>query len=195
MSKMKIKYYIVLFIIFSIGINVPYSTTEPYSDIEFYTVMEPYTDIEYTNYTITESYIGDVPLNYTVVDAQYMNYVSEPPSYLWIKIKNTDEKSGNFDVYFYTTTSAGGAIPAISIISAFGNYIPAGETKTVKISFNDTFDKFTYEVIPSTKEVMKYRNITKQKTETKYRNVQKPRGVIRLKEVKMSLLQRILKTV
>ncbi len=182
------KVLIVLGIFIFIIINVPYTTLEPYTDTEYYTEKEPYTVIEYYNYSTTEPYIEEVSIDYIVEDAQYMNYFP-PPSYLWVTIKNVDTKSGYFDVYFYITNEGGG-FPTITKISE-SEYISAGETKTVKVRFNDIISKFTYNVTSPTKEVTKTRNMTKQTIVTKYREVQKYREVIKLKEVTSSSLQRI----
>ncbi len=191
MGKINIKSVVAIIIIFLfIGINIPYSTSEPYTDTEYYTEKVPYTDIEYYNYTVTEPYIETVSFNYTVVDAQYMNYFAAPPSYLWVTINNTDTESGYFDVDFYVT-AAGEAMSVITEIPAL-EYLPAGETKTVKVSFNGRISEFRYTVQPPTKEVTKYRDITKQTTMTKYREVQKSREVVKIREVKLSILQRIL---
>ena len=171
-------------------INIPYETSVPYNETEFFTVEEPYTDFNYYNYTETEPYIEQVPLDKVVIDAQYENHAT-PPAYLWVNIKNTDIQSGNFAVDFHVTTMDG-AIPFFSTISSPGYYISSGETKTVKVSMNQTVKEFSYDIKPPTKEVIKYRNITKQRTETKYRTVQRSREVVKLKRINASLIQRIL---
>lgn len=180
-----------LAIILFISINIPYEISIPYIATEVYMVDEPYTDFNYYNYTVNESYIEEKPIDYIVLDAQYKNYVSSPPSYLWIEIKNIDNNSGYFNVDFHITTKAG-LIPLISKISSTGNYISSGETKAIKISFNETITEFKYDVIPPTKEVLKYRNLTLQRTEIKYRKIQKTREVIKLKNESTSVLQEII---
>ena len=186
---------IALAIILFISINIPYEISIPFKATEIYTEEEPYSDFNYYNYTINESYIEDVPIDYIVLDAQYKNYVSAPPSYLWVEIKNIDNNSGYFNVDFHITTKTGIPIPSISKISSNGNYISSGETKTIKISYNETITEFRYDITPPTKEVLKYRNVIAQRTETKYRNVQKIREVIKSKNESTSVLQEIIKEV
>jgi len=170
-----------------IGMNVPYETSKPYLATEIYTVEEPYIDFNYYNYTVNESYVEEIPLNYTVLDARYKNDVSSP-SYLWIDIMNTDTEGGYFNVDFHITIKVGIPIPMITKISSTGNYISSGETKTVKVSYNETITEFTYDLIPPTKEVIKNRNVTMQKIETKYRKVQKTREVIKFKNESTSII-------
>jgi hypothetical protein len=192
-KRRNLKYILIAVAIFLFtSINIPYEISIPYTATEIYIVDEPHTDFNYYNYTVNESYIEDVPIDYIVLDAQYKNYVSSPPSYLWIEIKNIDNKSGYFNVDFHITTKTGISIPSITKISSTGNYISSGEIKAVKISFNETITEFKYDIVPPTKEVSKYRNITTQRTETKYRKVQKTRGVIKLKNESTSVLLEII---
>ncbi|WAM22585.1 MAG: hypothetical protein OI715_00395 (plasmid) [Candidatus Methanoperedens sp.] len=195
MKRKNLKYIVNILTILAfflfIGINIPYEISVPYTDTEIYTVEEPYIDLNYYNYTVTEPYIEEVPIDYIVLDAQYTNYVHSPPSYLWVIIKNNDTIGGNFNVDFHIT-DMGGAFPSLTTISSSGNYISSGETKTVKISYNESIREFKYDIIPPTKEVTKYKNIPMQKTETKYRIVQKSREVIKFRNESTTILQRIL---
>ncbi len=174
-----------------IAINIPFKTALPYSDTEYYTFEEPYTDFNYYNYTVNESYIAEVPLDYIIMDAQYADSALSSPSYVWVIIKNNDTINGNFNVDFYITTKKGILIPSVTKISSTGNYISSGETKTIKLSYNETITEFKYDIIPPTKEVTKYRNVTMKRTETKYRTIQKSRDVIKFKNESMSVLQRL----
>src|SRR3990170_5991111 len=152
MKKINNKYILIAIGIFLfICINIPYETSVPFNDTEFYTVEEPYTDFNYYNYTVIEPYIEYVILDHVVLEAQYMNYVSSPPSYLWVLLKNTDTKSGTFKVDFHISTKDE-AIPLIKTISTPEYYISSGETQTVKVSINETIKEFKYDIIPSTKE-------------------------------------------
>lgn len=173
-----------------ISINIPYETTVPYTDTEYYTIEEPYIDFNYDNYTVIEPYIEEMPLDYIVLDAQNKNAVSPSPSYAWINIKNNDTISGNFSVDFHII-SKGRTFPSIAILSVKGVYISPGGTRIVKISHNETIDEFKYDIKPPTKEVTKYRNVTKKRIETKYRKIQKTREVIKLKNESISVIQRI----
>ena len=193
MKRRNLKFILTALVIFLfISINIPYDISIPYTATEIYVVDEPYTDFNYYNYTVNESYIEDIPIDYIVLDAQYKNYVLSPPSYLWIDIKNIDNKSGYFNVDFQITTKTDKPILSISKISSTGNYISSGETKSVKISFNETIKEFKYDIIPPMKEVLKYRDLTMQKTETKYRKVQKTREVIKFRNESTSILQEII---
>lgn len=193
MKRRNLNYILIAFAVFLfISINVPYQISIPYNTTETYIVDEPYIDLNYYNYTANESYIEDTPIDYMVSDAQYKNYVSSPPSYLWVEIKNIDNISGYFNVDFYITTKTDLPIPMMSKISSTGNYITSGETKTIQISFNDTITEFKYNIIPPTKEVLKYRNLTMQRTETKYRKVQRTREVIKFRNESTSVLQEII---
>ena len=191
MKKIKTKYIVIALAFFLlISINIPYETTVPYTGTEYYTIEEPYMDFNYDNYTVIEPYIEDMPLDYIVLDAQHENPVSSSPSYVWINIKNNDTISGNFSVDFHIT-SKGRTFPSIATLSETGIYILPGETKIIKVSHNETIDEFRYDIIPTTKEVTKYRNVTMKRTETKYRKIQKTREVIKFKNESMSVIQRI----
>ena len=190
-KKIIYQYFLVLIAIFLlIFLNMPYETSTPYNATEMYTVEEPYTDFNYYNYTVIESYIEYIPLDYIVSDAQYKNFITSPPSYAWVNINNTDLQSGNFAVDFHVTTKEE-IIPLIIKISSPAYYISSGETKTIKVSFNQTIKEFRYDIIPPMKEITKYRNVTKQRTETKYRTVQRSRQVVKFRIERLSLFERI----
>ena len=189
MKRINHKYAILAFFLF-ICINIPYNTSVPYTDTEYYTFEEPYIDFNFYNYTVNESYIEDVPIDYSVFDAQYSNSESPSPSHVWVTIKNNDTINGNFDVDFHITTKKIISIPLVTKISSTGNYISSGEMKTIEISYNETISEFRYDIIPPTKEVTKYRNTTMKRPETKYRNIQKSRDVIKFKNESLSVLQR-----
>jgi len=191
MKEIIYKYAPVFIIIFLfVFINIPYETSIPYNATETYNVEEPYTDFNYYNYTVIEPFIEYIPLDYNVSDAQYENYVLSPPSYVWVNINNTDIQGGNFAVDFHVSIKDE-IIPLIYTISSPGNYISPGETKTVKVSLNQTIKEFRYDIIPPTKEITKYRNVTKQRTDTKYRTVQRSRQVVKFRIERMSLFERI----
>jgi len=193
MKKINRKYIAITLAFFLfISINIPYVTTVPYTETEYYTIEEPYIDFNYDNYTVIEPYIEEVPLDYIILDAQHENSVSSDLSYVWINIKNNDTISGNFSVDFHITSKSG-TFPSIATLSEKGIYISSGETRIVKVSHNETIDEFKYDIIPPTKEVTKYRNVTMKRTETKYRKIQKTREIIKLKNVSMSVIQRIFK--
>ena len=181
---------IVLAFFLFIGINIPFKTSLPYPDTEYYTVEVPYTDFNYYNYTVNESDIEEMPLDYIVLDTQYTDPVLSSPSYLWVIIKNNDTINGNFNVDFHIATKKDISIPSVTKISSIGNYISSGEMKTIEISYNETITEFKYDIIPPTKEVTKYRNVTMKRTETKYRKIQKSRDVIKFKNERLSVLQR-----
>ncbi len=189
MKRINHKYAFLAFFLF-ICINVPYNTSVPYTDTEYYTFEEPYIDFNFYNYTVNESYIEDVPIDYIVIDAQYSNSISPSPSHVWVTIKNNDTINGNFNVDFRITTKKDISIPLVTKISSTGNYISSGEMKTIEISYNETITEFKYDIIPATKEVKKYRNVTMKRTETKYRKIQKSRDVIKFKNESLSVLQR-----
>jgi len=194
MKKIIYKYAPFLIAIFLfVFINIPYETSIPYNATEIYNVEEQYTDFNYYNYTVTEPYIEYIPLDYNVSDAQYENYVSSPPSFVWVNINNTDMQGGNFAVDFHVSIKDE-VIPLIYSISSPGYYISPGENKTVKVSLNQNIKEFSYDIIPPTKEITKYRNVTKQRTETKYRSVQRTREVVKFRIERMSLLERIFNT-
>ncbi|MDO8727204.1 MAG: hypothetical protein Q7J35_14135 [Candidatus Methanoperedens sp.] len=191
MKKIIYKYSPIIITIFLfILLNIPYETSIPYNATEIYNVEEPYTDFNYYNYTVTEPFIEYIPLDYNVSDAQYENYVSSPPSYLWVNINNTDMQGGNFAVDFHVSIKDE-VIPLIYTISSPGYYISPGETRTIKVSLNQTIKEFKYDIIPPTKEITKYRNVTKQRTETKYRTVQRTRQVVKFRIERLSLFERI----
>ncbi|MDL5503124.1 MAG: hypothetical protein QSU88_07905, partial [Candidatus Methanoperedens sp.] len=95
-----------------------------------------------------------------------------------------------FNVDIHITTKKGISIPSITKISSTGNYIPSGETKTIKLSYNETITEFKYDIIPPTKEVTKYRNVTMKRIEPKYHKIQRSRDVIKFKNESKSFLER-----
>ena len=193
MKKIIYKYAPFLIAIFLfVFINIPYETSIPYNATEIYNVEEQYTDFNYYNYTVKEPYIEYIPLDYNVSDAQYENYVSSPPSFVWVNINNTDMQGGNFAVDFHVSIKDE-VIPLIYSISSAGYYISPGETKTIKVSLNQNIKEFSYDIIPPTKEITKYRNVTRQRTDTKYRTVQRSRQVVKFRIERLSLLERIFK--
>jgi len=101
MKRINHNYAVIILALFIfIFINIPYKTSVPYTDTEYYSFDEPYIDLNYYNYTVNESYIEDVPIDYIVLDAHYSNSVSPSPSHAWVTIKNNDTINGYFNVDF-----------------------------------------------------------------------------------------------
>ena len=58
MKRINHKYAILAFFLF-ICINIPYNTSVPYTDTEYYTFEEPYIDFNYYNLSLTDSENSD----------------------------------------------------------------------------------------------------------------------------------------
>ncbi len=161
--------------------EVPYTVTETYQAMETvyvkelyteqepYTVQEPYTDIE-------EEYIT---LAYSVVFEQGYIFFGDgcgAEIYIW----NRDQIGGTFKVTFsLLVVGISGYEPPHTITLIDSNYIPAGETSRLFVSYDFgrlvDLNSYSYFITPPTKLVEK--EVTKYRTVTKYREVTKERYV------------------
>ena len=177
----------IFIIIILIALNIPYTTTESYLDTEYYTEQEPYTTTE--TYYEKESYIENVPLNinttldWHISDNRVINEFD-----LIATLKNTDNTSGEFWVTFHVESTNGTYNFTTNRV-----FLKPEENYPIKQRFSGIFSYVTYKVNQPTKEVERYRDVPKERTITGYRDIEKSHEVVRLKEIKLSLLQRLLK--
>lgn len=191
MNKIKIIDFRVIISIFVIiiliAINIPYTTTETYKDVEFYTEQEPYTTTE-THFE-KELYIDDVPLNITTkVDWFILDNPVKDEFDLKATIKNIDTVGGEFWVVFHVETTRGSFEFTSDKV-----FLKPGGSYQIQHTFSGKYSYVTYKVNQPTEKVMKYRNIPNETTVTRYRDVEKSREVVKSKEISQSLLQRIVK--
>jgi len=178
--------YIAIIIIL-IVLNIPYTTTESYKEREFYTEQVPYNATE--TYYEKESYIDNVPLKIkTTVNWHITNHPYKDEFDLIATLKNTDNSSGEFWVTFHIETSNGSSDFTTNKVN-----LSPGEIYHIEKGFVGIFSYVTYKVRQPTIEVEKFRNVPKERITTMYRDVEKSREVVRVKKIKLSILQRILK--
>jgi len=174
-------------IIILIGVNIPYTTTESYTEKEFYTEQEPYTTTQ--TYFEKEAYIDIVPLNLRATLDWHISDLSVLDQfYLIATVKNTDNVTGDFWVKFHVESTKG-----FYDFTTNRTSLKPGESYQINERINGSFSYVTYRIYQPTIEVEKYRDIPKERTITANRPVEKSRDVLRVKKNTLSLLQRILK--
>lgn len=149
-----------------------YDIQVPYDFQEIYTERVPYDSIEY--YQVSEPYTYNIPFDYTIVGANYNNYLVVPPTTMWVTVTNGDIKSGYFTVQ-YDVTTAGGATKTIWATE----YILPLETKDIKATINDRITTYNYKVTSPQKEVTGVRDVQKTRSVTKYQDVQRTKTIIK----------------
>ncbi|VVB94010.1 Uncharacterised protein [uncultured archaeon] len=163
----KLQWFLMIFIIAGtiilIGINIAYTTTEQYMDIENYTEKIPYDVTE--NYTDKEAYTVPMYRGYLINEdtEKGMTYIlgnvtSYSYNYTGKNIRGQDEYTYRICYQFYCYDHS----------------------------------NITYEDI-ETEYVTKYREIQKSHQVTKYEEIQKSRAVNKTRYINLSILQRILK--
>ncbi len=176
----------VCIIIILIGINIPYTTTESYTEKELYTEQEPYNTTQ--TYYEKEAYIDNVPLN---IKATVNWHISDRLVFdqfdLIAVLKNTDNVTGEFWVKFHVESTRGFHDFTINRTS-----LKPGESYQIKERINGSFSYITYRIYQPTIEVEKFRDIPKERTITATRPVERSRDVLRVRKNTLSLLQRIL---
>ncbi len=173
-------------IIILIAINIPYTTAEPYTDKEYYIEQEPYTTTE--TYYEKEPYIENVPLNLnTTVDWYITMHPIDDKFDFNETIKNIDHTGENFSVTFHIESTRGSYDITTNKV-----FLKPGDRYQTKRTFDGIFSYATYLVHQPTKEVTRYSDVPKERTITGYQDISKSREVIKLKESRGSLLQRIL---
>ena len=178
--------YIAIIIIL-IVLNIPYTTTESYTEREFYTEQVPYNATE--TYYEKESYIDNVPLKIkTTVNWHITNHPYKDEFDLIATLKNTDNSSGEFWVTFHIETSNGSSDFTTNKVN-----LSPGEIHHIEKGFVGIFSYVTYKVRQPTIEVEKIRDVPKERITTMYRDVEKSREVVRVKKIRLSIIQRILK--
>ena len=174
-------------IIILIGINIPYTTTESYTEKESYTEQEPYTTTQ--TYFEKEAYIDNVPLN---IKASLNWHISDRLVFdqfdLIAVLKNTDNVTGEFWVKFHVESTRG-----FHDFTTNRTSLKPGESYQIKERINGSFSYITYRIYQPTIEVEKFRDIPKERTINATRPVERSRAVVRVKKNTLSLLQRILK--
>jgi hypothetical protein len=171
-----------------------YYVRESYTEWEPYTVMEPYTAIEiYCDGEPCEQFI---PIDYSVLGGEGINYIDGSGCHIELYIKNDDVIGGTFSVEFLIILQTGGT----TTISGL-KYIEAGEIGTVAASYEGaplkTRHSYTYSITAPEKlnpeyeevEVIKYRPVIEYRETIQYRFV--PEEVIVLKTRPVTLYKRV----
>jgi len=166
---------------------VSYEVTVDYEDIETYYENEPY--------EVTENYTEVVPLSfeanaYIDEDVIYEHQqiiiggiviqdeiVEVPIKIACVDVENTDDVAGNFTVYFSGFEPMFGEHSLTRTLS-----LSPSEQETAECPA-ESIDNWSYEVIPSTKEVESERTVTKYEQVEKQRTVTKQRQETRYKKV------------
>ena len=157
-----------------------YYEKEPYTTTEKYHETEPYTAIE--TYYETEPYTTLVSIDYRVVEAKIYNWFWTSGSDCWVIIKNTDTKSGYFDVTFNLVTRGGA-----STTRTARKYIALADQEQVMVKHEgDYISTFTYRIDPPKKEVTRYHNVAKTREVIRYHNVEKSRPVTKYRDVEQT---------
>ena len=174
-------------IIILIGINIPYTTTESYTEKELYTEQEPYTTTQ--TYFEKEAYIDNVPLNIrATLDWHISDRLIFDQFDLIALLKNTDNVTGEFWVKFHVESTRG-----FHDFTTNRTSLKPGESYQIIERINGSFSYITYRIYQPTIEVEKFRDIPKERTINATRPVERSRDVLRVKKNTLSLLQRILK--
>jgi hypothetical protein len=177
----------IIIILILIVINIPYSTVETHTEKEFYTENEPYNATE--TYVEKESYTDYVPLNNYSISGWFYNDDRINDKFdLRLTIKNNGSNSGEFWVTFHVESTKGEYDNTTNRV-----FLMPNESYQFKQTYDGIYSYSSYKVFQTTKEVTKYRDVTKERTVTRYRELEKSRDVVRQKEIKLSFLERILK--
>jgi len=149
-----------------------YCETEPYTTTGQYQENEPYTTTEYVEYKIQGAYYED---KWSVSMGCY--YVAT------VKVLNIDKdnKVGAFTVNFHMTTNKGAKYETSKTY-----YVATGDEYAFEATYNNACGEtvwFTYDINPPTKEVTKYRSVTKSREVTKYHQVKKEKKITKYKTI------------
>lgn len=189
MRKKPLDFWVILsifIIIILIAINIPYTTVETYPEKEFYTEPEPYTAIQ--KYSEKESYTESVPLNNYTTSGWYLTDDSVNNKFdLKVSVKNTGNASGEFWINFQVKSTNG----SFDITTNRTSLMP-NESYQFKQTFPGRFSYVSYKVYQTTKEVTKYRDVSKEREIPAYRDIQKSRDVVKQREIRLSFIERIL---
>jgi len=108
-------------------------------------------------YCEEEPYTISLPLEYSVVEAKYLNRFWFAGSDVWVTVCNTDTKSGDFSVEFELFGTDG----AVNTMTA-SEYIAAGQAVKVMIYHSGGHIVcFEYTVIPPLIDAVAYREVTR----------------------------------
>ena len=179
-------FYIAIIVIL-IALNIPFTTSETFTEKEFYTEQEPFNLTE--TYYEKELYIDNVPLKInTSLDWHITDYRYKDEFELIAALKNIDNSNGEFWVTFHVESTNGSFDYTTDRV-----FLKPAESFQIEHGFTGLFSYVTYKVKQPTKEVEKFRDIPKERTITSYRDIEKSREVVRVKKNTLTLLQRILK--
>lgn len=156
-------------------VTVPYVVDVQYEETEIY--YETHTE----TYTEREPYNKSIPIDYIVTNKGIYDWFWSTGSDVWVTIRNTDIKSGTFNVKFDLTLHGGAKT------TKYGSkYIALGDTERVEVKYSGGYVKtFSYSITPPTKTVIDYRDVkkTREITVPKQRTVIRTRQETRYKEV------------
>ena len=148
--------------IFLIGINIPYVTSEEYTDIESFIEKVPYNVTE--NYTEKEAYTEPIYRGYLINEDPNEGITYTLINVTSFSFNNTGKNFRNQNEYTYTV--------CYQIYCYNYSNITDADIKTDYVT--------------------KYRDIQKSHIVTKYRDIQKSGQVNKTMNINLSLLQRIL---
>ena len=168
--------------------QVAYAVTVDYQDTETYYEDEPY--------QVTENFTEDVPLTFNaddyidqdvtyehhqiiIGDVVFQDEIVEVTVYkACVKVKNTDQVSGDFVVSYSGFEPMFGEISTTTTLT-----LNPGQQKVAECMAESTIDSWSYDVTPSTKSVELERTVTKYRQVEKQRTVTKQRQETRHKKV------------
>lgn len=173
-------------IVVLIAINIPYTTAEPYTEKELYTETEPYTETQ--KYREKEAYIENVPLNNYTTSGWYLNDDRINDKFdIKVSVKNTGNTSGEFWITFHVKSTN----ESFDVTTDRALLMP-NESYQFKKTFAGRFSYVSYKVYQTTKEVTKYRDVTREREITANRTIEKFLEVVKQREIRLSLIERIL---
>ena len=198
LSKKKVMLYGVgvIFILVIIGINVPFRRYEIYQASENIVVKEAYDEASSKKSSNMNKLF--IAANYYVDSARCINYIYTPPTHCSVIIENADAVDGEFKVEFNVETKNGH-----SFIKNYSIFIRAGDKDNISFALNDKVTRFSYFIFPPMKEGYEYINtqdphavsdcmdMQESGTTVKYCIIKKIRKIMKVKETKLSLVQRI----
>ena len=169
---------IVLVGVFVPVLEVPYTVTVEYQDTETYYEDEPY--------EVVETYTETVPLDYEVIRSEA--YVQGITFHASVEVRNRDTVAGEFNVglmvvYGCTFISPGSIhITSYTVLDDEALHLAPNAKMTATFTVaNDEpvscdVNSWSYDILPSTKDV------EKERTVTEYRQVEKERTVTKERE-------------
>ncbi|OGF58648.1 MAG: hypothetical protein A2Y62_03820 [Candidatus Fischerbacteria bacterium RBG_13_37_8] len=185
-----------ILVLLVIALNIPYTTRQVYTDVEYLAVFDNEKEIELENPGQVKKV--QIANEYFVNKSGCRNYLVFPPSRCWFVIENADTADGIFKIQVIIIMRDGDSVTKKKEI-----LIPAGEERRVEVDTENRIQGYRYYVTPPLKEVeerldMRNSNLvsgciqSEQNGEmVKYCKVNKIRTSKKFKITKRSFLQRM----